>query len=116
MSALPCGCDITANWICNAHSRVDTVPSSLQRFADRLVAERDMADTVPAQTWADAPEAMLKKRAESDAIDHLIWRNDRRHIADVLATFYRAPLSMSSVQPLLTLAEELNPGLKESKR
>lgn len=31
----------------------------------------------------------------------------------VLATFYRAPLSMSSVQPILTLAEELNPSLKE---
>jgi hypothetical protein len=31
----------------------------------------------------------------------------------ILATFYRAPLSMSSVQPLLTLAEELNPGLKK---
>ncbi len=39
-------------------------------------------------------------------------RMDRDRIAAILATFYRAPLSMSSVQPLLTLAEELNPGLK----
>ena len=39
-------------------------------------------------------------------------RLERDRIAAILATFYRAPLSMSSVQPLLTLAEELNPGLK----
>lgn len=38
-----------------------------------------------------------------------------RRCAEVLATFYRAPLSMSSVQPLLTLAEELNPSLKGRK-
>ena len=32
-------------------------------------------------------------------------------VRDTLAAFYRAPLSMSSVQPILTLAEELNPSL-----
>lgn len=36
-------------------------------------------------------------------------------IAAVLATFYRSTLSMSSVQPLLALAEELNPSLRETK-
>lgn len=45
--------------------------------------------------------------------DRLIWRHDRLRIAEILATFYRAPLSMSSVQPILMLAEELNPNLKE---
>jgi hypothetical protein len=35
-----------------------------------------------------------------------------QQIARVLRIFYLSPLSMSSVQPLLTLAEELNPGLK----
>lgn len=33
----------------------------------------------------------------------------------ILAEFYRAPLSMASVQPILDLAVELNPELKENK-
>ena len=33
-------------------------------------------------------------------------------VSRVLADFYRAPLSMSSVQPILALAEELNPELR----
>ncbi len=33
-------------------------------------------------------------------------------IAAILATFYRAELSLSSVQPILDLAVELNPDLK----
>lgn len=37
-------------------------------------------------------------------------------IAAILATFYHAELSMSSVQPLLALALELNPDLMEQKR
>lgn len=38
-----------------------------------------------------------------------------KRIARILADFYRAPLSMSSVQPILDLAVELNPELKENK-
>lgn len=38
------------------------------------------------------------------------------HAREVLSRFYRAPLSMSSVQPILDLAVELNPELKESLR
>jgi hypothetical protein len=38
-----------------------------------------------------------------------------QRIAQTLAEFYRAPLSMASVQPLLDLAVELNPELKEKK-
>jgi hypothetical protein len=40
----------------------------------------------------------------------------RERIADVLTTFYHAPLSLSSVQPLLALACELNPDLVERAR
>ena len=72
MSALTCGCDAEARWMCETHR----------------------------ETWR---------------VEHIIWRNDRRHIAEILATFYCAPLSMSSVQPLLDLAVELNPSLKEMK-
>lgn len=44
------------------------------------------------------------------------FQRDIRRIGSALATFYRAPLSMSSVQPLLTLAEELNPELRNDPR
>lgn len=38
---------------------------------------------------------------------------ERKRIAQVLADFYRAELSASSLQPVLTLAEELNPSLRK---
>jgi len=83
MSAKTCGCDDDAGWICKQHS--DEIEAGrVQRFAARLAA--------------DQPQSPDARRV--------------RHCAEVLATFYRAPLSMSSVQPVLTLAEELNPGLK----
>ena len=96
MSAMPCGCDDAAGWICKQHGD-ELEAGRVRRFAERLAAEA-AKDTTPSLS--------------AEQIEALIWRNDRRHIADILATFYRAPLSMSSVQPLLTLAEELNPGLK----
>lgn len=40
----------------------------------------------------------------------------RKHrIAEILANFYRAPITMSSVQPVLDLAVELNPHLRSTK-
>lgn len=39
----------------------------------------------------------------------------KQRIAATLTTFYTAPLSMSSVQPLLALAEELNPELRRTR-
>ncbi len=49
----------------------------------------------------------------SDCLDRLstqieALRAERAHIAAVLETFRQAELSVSSVQPLLDLAEELN--------
>ena len=97
---------------------------SQQRFAARLNAEQAMAGTVPAASPVEATpleEQCIDTQRQLQQLDaelralvaRALWRNDRRHIAEVLATFYRAPLSLSSVQPLLTLAEELNPSLKE---
>ena len=37
---------------------------------------------------------------------------ERQHIIDVLSAFYRAPLSIGAVAPVLALAEHLNPALK----
>lgn len=69
-------------------------------------------------------DELAKLRAENSRLraslqmEQLTWAPDTRTVrrcAAVLATFYRAPLSMSSVQPLLALAEELNPSLRETK-
>jgi hypothetical protein len=46
--------------------------------------------------------------------DKLVFQQIR--IAAILATFYRAELSMSSVQPILALALEMNPNLVERAR
>lgn len=45
-------------------------------------------------------------------IEEILEQRDK--IARVLAEFYRAPLSMSSVQPILDLAVELNPEFQRS--
>lgn len=46
-----------------------------------------------------------------------VWDKARivDRVSEILADFYRAPLSMASVQPILDLAVELNPELKEKK-
>lgn len=53
--------------------------------------------------------ALISTRAQqvTQAVDV-----ERAHIRAVLTAFYRAPISMSSVQPVLDLAVALNPDLK----
>lgn len=123
MSAMSCGCDREAAWMCKRHLEealnLSTVmaseragvnywpkPSTIDRFKQRLANENTMRDTTPA---VDTPAV----RMVNAAVDLLA---ERKRIAAVLATFYRAELSMSSVQPLLALALELNPDLVERKR
>lgn len=48
-----------------------------------------------------AVSIMLREKAE--------WEHERARIARILDEFSRAPLSISSVQPILDLAIELNP-------
>lgn len=55
---------------------------------------------------ADTRDAVREVEAEVDAL-----LGERVLIAETLAAFYRAPLSMSSVQPILDLAVRLNPSL-----
>lgn len=88
-----------------ALSRLPAPTESLHRFAERLAAERDMRDTLPIDTPA---VRIVNAAAELLA--------ERQRIAKVLAAFYRAELSMSSVQPILALALELNPDLVERAR
>lgn len=58
---------------------------------------------------ADHDDAGTTMRALIAEIDALI--GERVAMADTLRTFYQAPLSMSSVQPILALAVRLNPSL-----
>ncbi len=61
---------------------------------------------------ADDPSETLEQSVERlcAAIDYHVQRMD--HIREVLATFYKAPVSASSLQPILDLAVELDPSLK----
>lgn len=64
-------------------------------------------------TLDDAKETLEDSLAQLDsAIDRRNAEYDR--IKQVLADFYRSPLSMSSVQPILDLAVELNPSLNDA--
>lgn len=58
---------------------------------------------------ADHDDAGTTMRALIAEIDALI--GERVALADTLRTFYQAPLSMSSVQPILDMAVRLNPSL-----
>lgn len=58
---------------------------------------------------------LLESQIDEMVMDNVKAGALRYRVARILADFYRAPLSMSSVQPILDLAVELNPGLKETK-
>ena len=74
---------------------------------------RAALEHVPAQEWI-APEQRQPLLSREDELRLATEQLDR--IAQILADFYRAPLSISSVQPILDLAVELNPSLlRESK-
>ncbi len=60
---------------------------------------------------ADSRVAMQTLIGHLDAL-----MGERQEIAQVLATFYAAPLSMSSVQPVLDLATRLTPALGKRER
>lgn len=79
---------------------------NLTRFQQRLADEDTMRGSTPA---IDTPSVRIVT-----AVADLLA--ERKRISAVLATFYRAELSMSSVQPLLALALELNPDLVERTR
>ena len=69
---------------------------------------------------ADDPEP---PDADSETLEQSLARLEEtidRHMAErakiraVLARFYRSPISASSLQPVLQLAEELDPSLKDT--
>lgn len=65
----------------------------------------------------------LAGKADGSIPDAIGWRTyqqmaerQQRLVADVLLAFFRSELSASSVQPVLDLAIELNPGLAHDQR
>lgn len=87
----------------DAHRLVDQLRGTLTEVAHR-------AEAVQTAEQANR-HALVTAYAQVEE-----FQRDIRRIGSALATFYRAPLSMSSVQPLLTLAEELNPELRNDPR
>lgn len=63
---------------------------------------------------ADADDVRTAVQSVAAEVDALI--GERVLIAQTLAEFYAAPLSMSSVQPILDLAVRLNPSLARRER
>ena len=162
MSALICGCDDAAGWICKQHRDEGQRPvgidlGRLEQFKERMAAETNYvsaashaaaveplpldAELTDAQRFCDQlrktltavarraerlqadnafiaerlrqnTEQLALVRLENAKLRNRSWNEELAVISNILATFYRAPLSMSSVQPLLHLAEELNPALK----
>lgn len=87
--------------------------TDLTPLEESLVDTQHTADLLVAQLQALAKKVeVLEQRDSLAALD--ASRLHRVRLA--LFTFYRSELSMSSVQPLLTLAEELCPELKSFEK
>jgi len=71
--------------------------------------EKDLADD------PNADDESLKESLEqlSATIDWLCAEHD--HIRDILRAFYMAPISASSLQPVLDLCEQLDPTLRSQR-
>ena len=71
--------------------------------------EKDLADD------PNADDESLKESVErlSAAIDRACAELD--HIREVLRAFYMAPISASSLQPVLDLCEQLDPTLRQQR-
>lgn len=146
MSAQPCGCDDAEGWVCEQHRVIvggvnvghidrfkarlaaETQPTPAEQFRSAAVAvvhavqTRD--DLLNRITILEAEVAQLQRRNGQRQHDYLYLLEMERHdkeqfrdrIAAITATFYHADLTISSVQPILALACELNPELVERAR
>jgi hypothetical protein len=78
----------------------------LNDAAHRLLAEHSVA---AAHDTLD----VLQRDLDAVAIRMDTLLQERAHIVEVLSTFYRSNITMSSLQELLDLAVEMNPSLKK---
>ncbi len=70
------------------------------------------------QTLIGHLDALMGERtimlADREQMQKLL--EERKHVAHTLAVFYHSPLSISSVQPVLDLAEQMTPSLAKRER
>ena len=64
--------------------------------------------------YAHADEFRQQLERVATLVEQLVA--ERTHIREVLTTFYRSDITMSSLQPVLDLARNLNPTLDERSR
>jgi cell division protein FtsB len=110
---------------------VNTAQRTVSRFAQRLADADTMADTVAINSHDEIlllskQNAELRKDnaalvARIEALEATRPVVQEAHdtlarIAYVLRTFYFAELSLSTLQPLMALAIELNPQIVEQRR
>lgn len=86
--------------------QMSTLERRVEELQDENVALRGECSRHLAERMADAGSSFER---ELNAV------YDRARVAAILATFYRAELSMSSVAPVLALAEALNPSLRAQR-
>lgn len=93
-------------------------PMSLQSEAEAILGDHALLLKHATAPVSALDESIIDTQRHLDMLQYQLQdmlrrlEAERAHIALTLAAFYRAPLSMSSVQPVLTLAETLNPELR----
>lgn len=109
------------------HKKIcDCLQCQTRRDAEALLARREVEVLLREAERPEEPltdgllslAAMTERQAEANqAIEDLACTllNQRRRIAGILERFYSAELSMSSVDPILSLALELNPHLRKER-
>lgn len=95
----------------------DRVPEATPLDESLLDAQRIAGLMVEQmQELAKRVEALQTERRQSFDLEQWnVMEAERRHIVEVLSAFVHAPISISSLQPVLDLAVELNPSLKERR-
>jgi hypothetical protein len=113
MSAQLCGCDLEQDYVCQQHR--ESIDQQRAAWARTMRINADMTNAaVPQPPQMQAETGWESITAALEHLDHSIEEllAERKRIAETLRTFYLAPISMSSVQPILALAVEMNQGLK----
>jgi BMFP domain-containing protein YqiC len=129
MSAESCGCDAAVGWICKTHRAMPTeaeraawVRTNAFNNAFAMQAEMNRKTSQALEVVAHPPltaleQALIDTKRHLEMLTAQIAELESRvlsqmgreqRIAAVLRTFAASPLSLSSVQPLLNLNDELN--------
>lgn len=120
MSARICGCDPEQDHICEEHRERPTAREHAD-FMQQLDQWKTNIAAVERDTVTPVEESLIDLQRHLDMTMRQVEEMARRvaplvaqqqRIAAVLETFYRAPVTISSLQPILDLARELHPEWK----